>query len=190
MLATNDRVELLLESAIRAAQGRGDEVQRAIEAIPLPIYLADCNGGITAYNSACVEFAGRTPDPEQDRWCVSWRLYTLDGEVLPHDQCPMAIAIRERRTIRDLEAIAERPDGTRIQFRPHPTPLYDADGVFTGAVNVLIDVTDMRKAETLRIQAARCRRLVTLLSNRQAIDALSSMADDYEAEAQRMVSLQ
>ena len=56
----------------------------------------------------------------------------------------MAQAIRERQPVRDAVAIAERPDGSRAAFRPYPTPLFDEHGNFTGAVNMLIDVTDQQ----------------------------------------------
>jgi two-component sensor histidine kinase len=78
---------------------------------------------------------------------VTHRLYRTDGTPLPHDQCPMAVAVRERRPIRDVEAIAERPDGTRMPFMPFPTPLYDADGNFIGAVNMLVDLTSRKAGE-------------------------------------------
>jgi hypothetical protein len=48
-----------------------------------------------------------------------------DGTPLPHDQCPMAIALKENRPVRGVEAVAERPDGTRVPFIPFPTPLRD-----------------------------------------------------------------
>ena len=44
----------------------------------------------------------------------------------------MAIALKENRAIRGVEAIAERPDGTRVPFIPYPTPLHDADGNLIG----------------------------------------------------------
>jgi hypothetical protein len=39
-----------------------------------------------------------------------------------------------------MTAVAERPDGTRVHFRPFPTPLHDAHNNLVGAINVLIDV--------------------------------------------------
>jgi two-component sensor histidine kinase len=35
----------------------------------------------------------------------------------------MAIALKERRAIRNAETVAERPDGPRVPFIPYPTPL-------------------------------------------------------------------
>jgi hypothetical protein len=37
----------------------------------------------------------------------------------------MALALKEERLIRGMEAVAERPDGTLVHFVPYPTPLYD-----------------------------------------------------------------
>ncbi|CAN0370980.1 unnamed protein product, partial [Phaeothamnion confervicola] len=78
---------------------------------------------------------------------VGWRLYWPDGTPLPLEECPMAIALAERRPVRDIEIMAERPDGVRLPVMPYPTPLYAADGSFVGAVNVLIDISKLKQAE-------------------------------------------
>jgi two-component sensor histidine kinase len=59
----------------------------------------------------------------------------------------MAIALKEGRIIRNVEALAERPDGTRVPFIPYPTPLRDADGKIVGAINMLVDVSQRKEAE-------------------------------------------
>jgi PAS domain S-box-containing protein len=123
-------------------------LQELLAAIPAAIYTTDAAGKITYYNEAAVEFAGRRPVIGSDEWCVSWKLYWPDGTPLPHDQCPMALALKENRPIRGKEAIAERPDGTRIPFIPFPTPLHDADGELVGAINMLVDVSERKQAET------------------------------------------
>jgi K+-sensing histidine kinase KdpD len=66
---------------------------------------------------------------------------------MPHDDCPMAVALKENRPVRGWESVAERPDGTRVAFVPYPTPLRGPDGSLVGAINVLIDVTERRRAE-------------------------------------------
>jgi PAS domain S-box-containing protein len=117
-----------------------------LEALPAAVYTTDSQGRITFFNKAAIEMAGRTPDAG-DKWCVTWRLYNPDGTPLPHDQCPMAIALKEGRSIRGVEAIAERPDGTRIPFIPYPTLLRGADGEVIGAINMLVDITERKKGE-------------------------------------------
>ncbi len=59
----------------------------------------------------------------------------------------MAIALKEDRPVRGMEAIAERPDGTRVPFIPYPTPLHDEAGKLVGAVNMLVDITERKHAE-------------------------------------------
>ena len=97
---------------------------------------------VTYWNRACAEFAGREPTLGKDRWCVTWRIHTPADEPLPHDRCPMAMAVKEQRAVRGEVAIAMRPDGSRKAFAPYPTPLFDRDGDLVGAVNMLIDISD------------------------------------------------
>jgi len=123
------------------------QVRELLDALPAAIYTTDAQGRITYYNQAAVAFSGRTPVIGSDEWCVSWHLYTPDGQSLPHDQCPMAVSLREGVPIRGAEAVAERPDGTRVPFIPFPTPLRDADGRIVGAVNMLVDISERKRAE-------------------------------------------
>ena len=118
-----------------------------LEALPAAIYTTDAEGRITFYNRAAAELWGHRPELGSDRWCGSWRLYRPDGTPLPHDQCPMAVTLRENRPVRNVEAIVERPDGTRIPFLPYPTPLQDAAGALVGAVNMLVDISHHKQAE-------------------------------------------
>ena len=133
------------EAALRGSERR---LQDLIAAIPAAIYSTDAAGKITYYNEAAVEFAGRRPTLGSDDWCVTWKMYWPDGTPLPHDECPMALALKEGRPIRGKEAVAERPDGTRIPFIPFPTPLHDESGKLIGAINMLVDISERRQAET------------------------------------------
>src|ERR1700757_3231870 len=97
-----------------------------IEALPAAIYTTDAAGRITFYNDAATAMWGRSPTLGDDQWCGSLKLYWPDGTPLPHDECPMAVALKTRRPIPGVEAIAERPDGTRVPFAQYPTPIFDA----------------------------------------------------------------
>jgi PAS domain S-box-containing protein len=123
-------------------------LQELLAAIPAAIYTTDAAGRVTYFNQAAVDLAGRTPVLGSDEWCVTWKLYNPDGTPLPHNECPMAVALKEGRTIRNAEAVAERPDGTRVPFIPFPTPLRDASGRVAGAINMLVDISERRQAET------------------------------------------
>lgn len=178
---TSGTPETHLETALSAVRA-GDGYKTILDALPVPTYITDADGAVTYWNSACVAFAGREPQLGEDRWCVTWQLYTIDGEPLPHEDCPMATAVKERRAVRDEVAIAMRPDGSRAAFRPYPTPLFDEGGEFTGAINLLVDVS-AEQAEALCEQAARCRRLAHATHDRQASSVLATMASDYDDTA-------
>jgi PAS domain S-box-containing protein len=175
----------LVATAADAIVASADSFHELLDGLPAPIYVTDAEGTITYFNQACVELAGRRPQVGIDKWCVTFKLYTPEGEPLPHDECPMAIAIREQRSIRDVEAVAERPDGSQINFVPFPTPLFDQAGNFAGAVNLLMDVTEERKPEYLRAQAERCRRLAAEISDRQTSESLWLMAAKYDEQSLR-----
>lgn len=181
MSSTMSIADEILNIAMEAVE-RGDNLFDALEALQAPIYATDAQGLVSYFNQACIGFAGRTPVVGKDRWCVTWKLYTDDGDFLPHDQCPMAVAIRDRRPVRGVTAVAERPDGTRVNFMPFPTPLLGKDGELQGAIN-LIDVTDARQIDDLRFQASRCRRLAISVGDRRTADTLTLMAAEYDAKA-------
>jgi len=176
--STNEYLELTLE-ALDAGENRARPL---LDALPVPVYLTDAEGLVTYWNQACVDFAGREPELGQDRWCVTWQIHTTDDEPLPHDRCPMAVAVREQREVRGEVAIAMRPDGSRKAFTPYPTPLFGKDGELTGAVNLLIDVSD-QQAEALAEQALRCRRLAQTVCDRHTAELMRGMARGYDRNA-------
>jgi PAS domain S-box-containing protein len=139
---------------------------QVLNALPAAVYTTDTDGRITYFNEAAAVLWGCRPKLNSDRWCGSWRLYHPDGTPMPHHTCPMAIALRERRPNRGHQAIAERPDGTRVPFMAFPTPLYDEAGAFIGAVNMLIDMSEHQRAE----QASR--RLASIVESSE--DAIVS----------------
>lgn len=143
----------LLESSLAAlVEGASsvptdDFFRELVSALPAAVYTTDAAGRITYFNEAAAALWGCRPELGKNEWCGSWKILQPDGRVIPHDQCPMAVAIKERRPVRGIEAIAERPDGTRVPFLPFPTPIYNSSGKLIGAVNMLVDLTDNKRAE-------------------------------------------
>jgi PAS domain S-box-containing protein len=123
------------------------QLENLIRALPAAVYATDNVGRITFYNEAAAELWGCHPELGRNEFCGSWKLYWPDGTPMAHEQCPMAIALREQRIVRGMEAVAERPDGSMVHFIPYPTPLYDASGALMGAVNMLIDISDRKRAD-------------------------------------------
>jgi two-component system CheB/CheR fusion protein len=151
---------IALDDILRAVQDRGlapdseRRLYKLLQGLPAAIYTTDAEGRITFYNDAAAALWGCRPKLHTDQWCGSWRLYWPDGRPLPHDQCPMAIALKECRAINGQEAVAERPDGTRVPFMAYPSPLRDQSGAIVGAVNMLLDITDRKRAERYDLHLA------------------------------------
>ncbi|QKK20447.1 sensor histidine kinase [Rhizobium indicum] len=127
---------------------KDEEMRQVLEALPAAVYTTDAQGKITYFNRAAADLAGREPIIGEDEWCVTFRLFTADGQPLPHNECPMAITLKENRPVRGVEAMAQRPDGSMFPFLPFPTPMRNDDGELTGAVNMLVDISDRKLAES------------------------------------------
>jgi PAS domain S-box-containing protein len=130
-----------------------------LDALPAALYVTDAQGRITYFNEAAATLWGCRPKLNCDQWCGSWRLFWPDGTPLPHDECPMAMALKEGRPNRGHEAIAERPDGTRVPFMAFPTPFHDDNGVLVGGVNVLVDMSERKRADRVS------RRLASIVES-------------------------
>jgi PAS domain S-box-containing protein len=167
---------VVLHKVVEAFRARDVSYRQILQHLPAAIYTTDADGRLTYFNDACVEFSGRTPVLGDDSWCVTWKLYHNDGTPLPHDQCPMAVALRERRPVHGTTAIAERPDGTRVSFMPFPTPLFDGHGNLLGAVNMLVDLTDRlaQEAHLKLVSAEANHRANNLLAVIRSLISLSN----------------
>jgi PAS domain S-box-containing protein len=132
------------ESALRESEAR---YRNLIQTVKTPLFTTDLEGKITLYNKAAVELWGREPDLEKDRWCGTDKIYHTDGSALPLEECPMAVTLKEGRPVFGQEIIVARPDGSTRYVAPHPQPLYDDSGKMTGGINMLIDITDIKKTE-------------------------------------------
>ena len=109
--------------------------------------MTDADGRITFFNEAAAALWGHRPEIGKSLWCGSWRLYWPDGRPMERREFPMAVALGEGRAIKGVEAVTERPDGTRVPFLAYPTPLHDAAGALIGAVNVLVDISERKRAD-------------------------------------------
>jgi PAS domain S-box-containing protein len=121
--------------------------------MPAAVYSCDVSGLITYCNERAIELWGRAPQigDTDERFCGSEQMILPDGTPLPHEQCPMAVALREGRSFRNAEVNIRRPDGSQITVLVNIDPIRNEDGTVVGAINAFHDVSAIKRAE----QAAR-----------------------------------
>lgn len=150
-----------LASSVREGIFSGDQL---LDLLPVAVYTTDTGGVIMQYNRAAAILWGREPVIGQDVWCGSFKILQTNGADLPLDTCPMAICLKEQRPVKGEEIIVIRPDGSTRHVVPHPQPIFDAAGRMTGAINMLVDITDLKRTElALRESEAQYRSLAVSL---------------------------
>lgn len=130
-------------SELRLSQERYEQVVRNL---PVAVYTTDAEGKITLYNETAAELWGRFPKIGEESWCGSYKIFRPDGTEMSVDECPMALTLKTGEPVRGHEIIIERTDGVRRNVLPYPTPIRDSSGRITGAVNLLLDVTERNLA--------------------------------------------
>jgi PAS domain S-box-containing protein len=150
---------MLAEERLRKTE---HHYQQLVQALPAAVYTCDAEGRITMFNEAAAQLWGRRPKIGKDTWWGLAKVWNPDLTPLPVEDWPIAIAMREGRSIRGKEIILERPDGTRSHVLPHPDIIRDESGAVSGAVNMLVDIGPLKTAE----QEARAseNRLQSLLN--------------------------
>jgi PAS domain S-box-containing protein len=164
-------------------------VHRLLDLLPAGACLCAADGRITHYSAQAAELWGHRPDlaEESPRWCGALRLFDEDGRPLPHDDLPVAHALREGRAHHGRRLQLERPDGERRHVLSYASPLLDDDGALVGGLALLVDVTDRHRAAQAERDRLRARgeELVALACDiRGGLTPLRQGARDAERRAE------
>lgn len=119
-----------------------------LEVMPVAVYVCDIEGRIVHYNNRARELWGRAPH-DRDRFCASAKVFAKDGIFVPQSDLPMAVALRDGTSFRDLEAYAMRSDGRTVHAVLNIDPIRDENGKVIGAINVVQDITTFHEAQEI-----------------------------------------
>jgi len=158
------------ESALRESEQRHRQL---IESLPAAVFTCDTETRLTMYNEAAAALWGRTPRLGDPLASGPYRTYRPDGTLMPADDFPVMRVLREGRTVDAQEIVIERPDGTRRNVLSHPRPLYDGSGKLTGAINMLVDITERKQAEEARRRSEEMLRRRDGCGGHRHVDARS-----------------
>ena len=138
----NNRLEAAVHERTTELSLSQERYEQVVRNLPVAVYTTDAEGRITLYNATAAELWGHYPKIGEDRWCGAHKIFRPDGTELALDEDPIAVTLKTGEPVRGQEIIVERPDGARRNVLPYPTPIRDSSGNITGAVNMLLDVTE------------------------------------------------
>ena len=112
--------------------------QSLIKTSPIPIMAADTNGKVTEWNPAAEDVFG-------------WSRAEVLGRfppILPADKKTEFENFRKKliagSRLAPFEAPRVRKDGTSIELRVYPSRLIDFDGLISGSISIMTDITDIK----------------------------------------------
>lgn len=184
-----EEVEYTLRRQRDEVRSSEERFRRLMELMPIAVYVCDASGIIQSYNLRAAELWGRAPKlgDSAQRYCGSLRLYTSEGEFVPHQESKMAEVLRTGIEARNLEVVIERPAGSRITVLVNIVPLRNGDGKLIGAINCFQDITELKLAEeALRRSEDRLRHIIDTIPTMAwslrpdgAVDFLNQVWLDY-----------
>ena len=164
-----------LEAATQRLRESEEHHRFVLQSLPAAVYSCDREGRITLFNQAAAELWGRKPELGRDHWSSPWKSFRRSGKPFAAQDCPVAIALKTGEAVPRLELQVERDDGTRRAIMPFPIPIKDNSGAITGALELLMDVTERNEAEERRriLMAELDHRVKNMLANIYAMVRVS-----------------
>ena len=139
------------ERVQRALRETTQMLEALVQGSPVAIVTSDLDGCVTGWNPAAEAMLGWTADE-------------VLGKPVPHmgddEDASIRSRIVEGEALSDAEGTRLRKDGAIIDVRYSKAPLRDAHGAVIGAMAMLTDVTERRRAEAALEEATNALRAI------------------------------
>jgi signal transduction histidine kinase/DNA-binding response OmpR family regulator len=172
-VAANLTTARIRKNAAKAAEASEAQLAAVLQQLPVGVTLVDQTGRMVIRNAAMRRYLPEVEmipsrDPQGTR---RWRGWAPDGSQLELSQWPGARALRGETVAPGVEMLFVNDDGRETWTLVSTAPMHDAAGAVVGAVAVVQDIEDRKKAEeTQRLLVAELNhRVKNTLANVQAI---------------------
>lgn len=115
--------------------------------LPVAVYICDLHGRINYFNKAAIKIWEQPPDLGSEQWCGIVKTKSTNHSNMSSNTVVAENAILDEEVFQE-EFILNRPNGQIKNVLALAALCYDDSGLFIGALNNMIDITDLRKNDT------------------------------------------
>ena len=139
------------QQSAETARARAEELETVVLQMVDGVVIFNSQGEVVRSNPASETLLGRGLEPgaKPRSFPELYGLFTLNNEPYDPEQLPASKALKGE-TVTGAQLMVKRPDGDEAILSVSAAPLKDSDGVITGAVTVLRDITEDKLAERLK----------------------------------------
>ncbi len=162
------RAEEENQALLTTVQQEKTKLSALIDSITDEVWFADTQGRITLANPSALREFALTPGEmiEVETLAKSLEVFRPDGSPRPVEESPPLRALAGE-VVRNLEEIVRTPASGELRHRQvSSTPVRDATGSIIGAVSVVRDITERKRAEeALRESETQYRKLIETMQD-------------------------
>jgi PAS domain S-box-containing protein len=156
------------EAALRESEER---LAATMKHLPIGVGVVDASGRIISSNPAWKQFVRNGIPSLDDDENTRWRLFTPDGQLLPRSEYPAIRALQGEDVVPGIDCLRKDDDDAERWTRIGAVPLRDAKGQVTGALALIQDIEEERRAERQRIDLAAKERALASETALRATEA-------------------
>jgi two-component system, cell cycle sensor histidine kinase and response regulator CckA len=135
--------------------------QDVIDRIPAAIYICSApSGQLVQSNRTASELLGYQPDLNSGiDLCSRFKTLVRNGAPLAHGGNPLKSVFEAGMSLRSVDGVFERTDGSYVKVIANIDPIRDESGKVIGAINIFQPVTRQLDAEAAETQLIHAQKL-------------------------------